>query len=144
MAKQPMNPLAGPGGPGPFSTRTDNLTFQSDTYGAGVENAANKAGAPLAKTSDFKGEAPSTFRRQVERGAGLYDQSAYPQEDIMAGTDIGPGPGSDVLGMNQVKESDNEVLAKYLPALDAMAAAPDTPQSFRIFVRSIQANIFPS
>jgi hypothetical protein len=144
MASQPMNPLAGPAGPGPFATRTDNLTFQSDTYGAGVENAANKAGAPLAKTPDFKGEPSSTYRREVERGTRLFDQSAYPQEDIMAGTDIGPGPGSNILGMNQVKESDNEVLAKYLPAMDAMAAAPDTPESFRIFVRSIQANIFPS
>ena len=144
MAKEPLNPKAGPAGPGPFSTRTDNLTFQSDTYGAGIENAANIAGAPLAKTADFKGEAPSTFRRQVERSAGLYDSSAYPEEDIMVGTDTGPGPGSEILGMNQVKESDNEVLAKYLPAMDAMAAAPDTPESFRIFVRSIQANIFPS
>lgn len=45
-------PLAGPAGPGKFSTRTDGLSFQSPEYGAGVEMAAAKAGAPLAKTPD--------------------------------------------------------------------------------------------
>lgn len=144
MAKQPMNPLAGAAGPGPYSTRTDNLTFQSDSYGAGTENAAIKGAVPLSKSTDFKGEAPSTFRRNVERNSRLFDQSAYPEQDIMAGTDCGPDVGANALGMNQIKESDNEVLAKYLPAMDAMAAAPDTPESFRIFVRSIQANIFPA
>ena len=33
-------PLAGPAGPGKFSTRTDGLSFQSPEYGAGVEQAA--------------------------------------------------------------------------------------------------------
>lgn len=144
MAKQPMNPLAGAAGPGPYSTRTDNLRFQSDTYGAGTENAAIKGAVPLSQSPEFRGEAPSTFRRNVERNARLFDDSAYPDQDIMAGVDRGPDVGSSALGMNQIKESDNEVLAKYLPAMDAMAAAPDTPESFRIFVRSIQANIFPA
>lgn len=139
-----MNPLAGAAGPGPYSKRTDNLQFESETYGAGIENAAIKGAVPLSKSPEFRGEAPSTFRRNVERNARLFDDSAYPEQDIMAGVDIGPDVGSNALGMNQIKESDNEVLAKYLPAMDAMAAAPDTPESFRIFVRSIQANIFPA
>lgn len=45
-------PLAGAAGPGKFSKRTDGLSFQSTEYGSGVENAANKAGAPLARTPD--------------------------------------------------------------------------------------------
>lgn len=139
-----MNPLAGAAGPGPYSTRTDDLRFEPDTYGAGTENAAIKGAVPLSQSPEFRGEAPSTFRRNVERNARLFDDSAYPDQDIMAGVDRGPDVGSSALGMNQIKESDNEVLAKYLPAMDAMAAAPDTPESFRIFVRSIQANIFPA
>ena len=47
-------PLAGPAGPGKFSTRTDGLSFESTEYGSGVENAANKAGAPLATTPDVR------------------------------------------------------------------------------------------
>ena len=45
-------PMAGVSGPGKFSKRTDGLSFQSTEYGSGVENTANKAGAPLAKTAD--------------------------------------------------------------------------------------------
>jgi hypothetical protein len=44
-----MNPLAGPAGPGKYSTRTDNLQMGSIAYGEGVETAAIKSGAPLAK-----------------------------------------------------------------------------------------------
>jgi hypothetical protein len=32
-----MNPLAGPAGPGKFSTRTDKLELGSTAYGEGVE-----------------------------------------------------------------------------------------------------------
>ena len=47
-------PLAGAAGPGKFSKRTDGMSFQSTEYGSGVENTANKAGAPLAKTADVR------------------------------------------------------------------------------------------
>ena len=43
-----MNPLAGPGGPGKFSTRTDKLEMGSTAYGEGVETQAIQSGAPLA------------------------------------------------------------------------------------------------
>jgi hypothetical protein len=64
-------PMAGVSGPGKFSKRTDGLSFQSTEYGSGVENAANKAGAPLAKTADVRptsqsemGMAPSSNGRR--------------------------------------------------------------------------------
>jgi len=47
-------PMAGVSGPGKFSKRTDGLSFESTEYGSGVENAANKAGAPLATTPDVR------------------------------------------------------------------------------------------
>jgi hypothetical protein len=49
-----MNPLAGPAGPGKYSTRTDNLQMGSTAYGEGVETQAIKSGAPLAKTGDVR------------------------------------------------------------------------------------------
>ena len=49
-----MNPLAGPAGPGKFSTRTDNLKMGSTAYGEGVETQAIKSGAPLSKTADVR------------------------------------------------------------------------------------------
>ena len=118
MAKQPMNPLAGAAGPGPFSTRTDNLTFKSDTYGAGVENAANKAGAPLAKTPDVRatsrsemGMAPS----QMGPVTPLFAPSQRADEPITSGIAMGDGPGPEVLGSMQRPESLSQVLAQMLP-----------------------------
>jgi len=118
MADQPMNPLAGAAGPGPFATRTDNLTFKSDTYGAGVENAKNKAGAPLAKTPDVRptslseqGMAPS----QVERITPLFAPSQRLDEPITAGIAMGPGPGPEIMGGTPIRIKTSDTLAKLLP-----------------------------
>jgi len=67
MAEQPMNPLAGVAGPGPFSTRTDQLNFQSDYYGQGVENKMLKEAAPLAKTPDVRGATATEVRQAATR-----------------------------------------------------------------------------
>jgi hypothetical protein len=112
-------PLAGPAGPGKFSTRTDGLSFQSPEYGAGVEMAATKAGAPLAKTPDVRptsrsemGMAPS----QVEQVTSLYAPTQRPDEPITTGIAMGPGAGPEVLGMRpQPVEKYSDTLAKLLP-----------------------------
>ena len=120
MAEQPMNPLAGAAGPGKFSTRTDQLKFQSPESGAGVENAANKAGAPLAKTAGVDptsrsemGMAPS----QLGPVTPLYAPSSRPDEPITSGIAMGPGPGPEVLGMNQIRPAQRQsaLLEKMLP-----------------------------
>ena len=112
-----MNPLAGPAGPGKYSTRTDNLEMPSQYYGEGVETAAIKSGAPLAKTGDVKGMPSSEVRSAVGStpSVGLYDESQNKSEPITAGIDTGAGPGSNALMMqkNAVKLSDS--LAALLP-----------------------------
>jgi hypothetical protein len=84
-----MNPLAGPAGPGKYSTRTDKLDMGSIAYGEGVETAAIKSGAPLAKTGDVKGM-PSSEVRSVAQGptTELYAPSERPDEPITAGIDM--------------------------------------------------------
>ena len=113
-------PLAGAAGPGKFSKRTDGLSFQSTEYGSGVENAANKAGAPLAKTPDVNpmsrsemGMAPS----QMEPITPLYAPSQRPDEPITAGIAMGEGPGPEVLGMNAAasREKLSDILSRMLP-----------------------------
>jgi hypothetical protein len=119
MADQPMNPLAGPAGPGPFATRTDQLKFKSDTYGAGVENAANMAGAPLAKTGDVRpesrsamGMAPSQLAEQTD----FFAKSSRPGEEVTTGIAIGPGAGPEALAMTGVqREKLSDILATMLP-----------------------------
>lgn len=112
-------PLAGPAGPGKFSTRTDGLSFQPDTYGQGVEVAAAKAGAPLAKTPDVRptslteqGMAPS----QLEQVTPLFAPTQRPEEPITTGIAMGPGAGPEVLGMRPSPvEKYSDTLAKLLP-----------------------------
>ena len=111
-------PLAGPAGPGKFSTRTDGLNFQSDSYGAGVENAANKAGAPLAKTPDVRGATATEVRQAAGQAPAtpLFAPSQRPEEPITAGVDIGSGPGANALGMQpQSQEKLSDILARMLP-----------------------------
>lgn len=132
------NPMQGVSGPGKFAKRTD-LQYQPDQYGAGVEYAANKAGAPLAtaQKNPMLSEAP-TVPNPV---TGLFEPSQRPDEPITHGIDMGPGAGSDALMLNQMRQDDKDIVAKYLPSLTSMAAMQDTPQSFRAFVSFLQGSL---
>jgi hypothetical protein len=111
-----MNPLAGPAGPGKFSTRTDNLEMGSTAYGEGVETQAIKSGAPLAKTGDVKGMPASEVRAAAEVPlTGLFAETERPDEPITAGIDRGEGPGSSALRMNKVTVKLSDTLAQMLP-----------------------------
>ena len=112
-----MNPLAGPAGPGKYSTRTDNLQMGSTAYGEGVETQAIKSGAPLAKTSDVRPARAGDVREAAAQGpvTELFAPSQRPTEDIMVGNRLGPGSGPEALGMNPATEKLSDVLAKMIP-----------------------------
>lgn len=139
-------PMAGVSGPGKFSKRTDGLSFESTEYGSGVENAANKAGAPLARTPDVRptsrsemGMAPS----QMEPVTPLFAPSQRPDEPVTAGIAMGDGPGPEVLGINNNLDTqeDKDRMLSYLPALEVVAASPNSSQAFRNYVRQLRANL---
>ena len=118
MTTAPMNPLAGPAGPGKYSTRTDNLDMGSTAYGEGVETAAIKSGAPLAKTGEVRGIPASEVRAAAEETiTPLFAPSGRPEEDIMSGVDIGPGPGSEALMMQSkfAERKLSDILAEMIP-----------------------------
>jgi hypothetical protein len=116
MTTAPMNPLAGPAGPGKYSTRTDNLDMGSIAYGEGVETAAIKSGAPLAKTGEVRGMPASEVRAIAQEPVTpLFAPSQRPEEEITAGVDIGPGVGSSALMMGKSVEKLSDTLAKLLP-----------------------------
>ena len=116
------NPMQGVSGPGSFSKRTD-LEYQPPAYGDGVEYAAQKAGAPLAKTPDVTGAPTSAVQDAASQAApqepltSLYAPTQRPNTPITTGVDIGPGAGSSALQMKsafaQTKLS--ETLAQMLP-----------------------------
>ena len=108
-------PLAGAAGPGKFSKRTD---LPSEYYGEGVETSAIKSGALLASTrgvADNVGGRPSNPPSAPV--TELYAPTTRPDEPITAGLDRGPGPGSEVLGLNQIRSSEklSDTLAKMIP-----------------------------
>ena len=110
-------PLAGAAGPGKFSKRTDGLSFQSPEYGAGVEMAAIKSGAPLAKTPDVRGITNTEVRQAVDQTpiTPLFAGTQRPDEPITAGVPMGPGPGPEVLGIAPRGEKLSDALARMLP-----------------------------
>jgi hypothetical protein len=118
MTTAPMNPLAGPAGPGKYSTRTDNLDMGSIAYGEGVETAAIKAGAPLAKTGEVRGM-PASEVRAAAAGpvTELYAPTQRPNEPITAGIDMGEGPGSEALMMQSkfAERKLSDILAEMIP-----------------------------
>jgi hypothetical protein len=118
MTTAPMNPLAGPAGPGKYATRTDNLQMGSIAYGEGVETQAIKSGAPLAKTGDVKGIPSSEVRSAAQAPVTeLYAPTERPEEPITAGIDIGEGPGSEALIMQSrfAERKLSDILAEMIP-----------------------------
>ena len=112
-----MNPLAGPAGPGKFSTRTDKLELGSKAYGEGVETQAIKSGAPLAKTGDVRPARAGDVREAATQApvTELFAPTQRPEEPITAGADIGAGPGSNALMMQKAITKNSDILAKMLP-----------------------------
>ena len=114
-----MNPLAGPAGPGKFSTRTDKLELGSTAYGEGVETQAIKSGAPLAKTGDVSPARAGDVREAATQApiTPLFAPSNRPGEPITTGINIGPGAGSEALMMqsNFAQRKMSDILAEMIP-----------------------------
>ena len=140
------NPMAGVSGPGPYAKRTDigtpEMKMGSIAYGEGVETQAIKSGAPLGTTPDAVSE-PQDRLRPAPSGpiTELFAETQRKDEPVTAGIDMGTGPGSEALMMNQMKQDDKDIIAKYLPSLSSMASAQDTPESFRAFVSFLQGSL---
>ena len=112
-----MNPLAGPGGPGKFSTRTDKLELGSKAYGEGVETQAIKSGAPLAKTGDVRPARAGDVREAATQApvTELFAPTTRPGEPITTGIDMGAGAPSQALMMQKSVSKTSDTLAKMLP-----------------------------
>jgi hypothetical protein len=123
-----MNPLAGPAGPGKYSTRTDNLQMGSIAYGEGVETAAIKSGAPLAKTPNVRPQ-PMTE---------LYAPTQRPEEPATTGIDMGAGAGSEVLALRKPDDTNFiAAISAYKPVLNFVADQPNTSPETRAAIRQL-------
>jgi len=110
-----MNPLAGPSGPGKYATRTDKLSLGSTSYGD--DTAKLNTAAPKSKTrgvADDVGGRPSNPIMQTSV-TPLFSETQNKTQDIMNGSDIGPGAGSKALMMKKSSVKTSDTLAPLLP-----------------------------
>jgi len=90
-----MNPIAGPSGPGRFSTRTD--LPPSKEYGERKQMEEIIGGAETATTRGIADPKIGRPRTALAEVTPLLAPSQRPDEPITAGIDIGAGPGSEAL-----------------------------------------------
>lgn len=109
-------PLAGASGPGKFSKRTD-MSLGSTSYGEGGETAALNTAAPKSKTrgiADDVGGRPKENMMQVP-ATKLYDESQKPNQNVLAGVDIGGDVGSSALMMKKSTVKLSDTLEALIP-----------------------------
>jgi len=119
MAKAPVNPLAGVPGPGPFSVRNDKLNLGSIAYSEGKETAMLNTAAPKSKTfgaadKDKLGGRPASLNLKTPV-TPLFALSEKPNQNVLAGVDIGDDVGSSALMMKKSTVKTSDTLAPLLP-----------------------------
>lgn len=110
-----MNPLAGPSGPGDKATRTDQLKIGSAFYSD--DTAEISTAAPKSKTrgsADDVGGRPKENIMQVPV-TKLYDESQKPNQNVLAGVDIGGDVGSSALMMKKSTVKLSDTLEALIP-----------------------------
>src|SRR5882724_605261 len=136
-------------GPGALSKRTDGGPAQKLSqlpdakYGENATYQADQRGAPMAQTPDLG--VPDMSNSAAANVTPLNAESARPGEPVTSGADLGPGPGSQALGIapQQVISQDAVKTSQYLPILEAMANMPDALPGSRMFVNLIKAQAAP-
>lgn len=133
---EPRNPLAGKAGPGKFSVRED--LPPSTQYGERKQMQEMIQGAPTRTT----GAAAQRMQATQPTPASitpLFAPTERPETPITSGMDIGEGPGSEILP--NFRQSEADIVTKYMPIMNSLASQPEAPQSFRLFVRYLQGNM---
>ena len=136
MTTAPMNPLAGPAGPGKYSTRTDKLKMGSIAYGEGVETAAIQSGAPLAQSP---GSMPaSEAMPKAKPITSLYAETESADEPITTGIDMGAGAGSEAMQLRKEDDSNfRAAIQAAKPVLAYVADLPDTSPETRAIIKQL-------
>lgn len=137
-APQNNTGVSSTGGNGSKDGQPNRYLSGGGEYGASKALNDQQGGAKLAAaapTPTAKSMAPATPTRQL---GTLLDDTTNPMEPLTAGSDFGPGPGSEVLPKNltaNTRPDENAaIIANYLPDLIQAASYKDAPDSFKRFV----------
>ena len=132
------NPLVGPSGPSVFSKRTDvgtpEMKLGSIAYGEGMETAAIKAGAPLAKTGNVTASQAPNVPAQTPV-TPLFAPSQRPEEAVTSGIDM----GAEALNIPQPDNTNfKATIRSYMPVLAYVADLPNTSPETRNVIRQLR------
>ena len=135
-APQNNTGVSGTGGAGSKDGQP-NRYMSGGTYGASKALNEQQQGASMAKAPVGSSGAESSIPQMPQLGT-LLDPTNTPSEPITAGSDFGPGAGSDAMpkniSANTRPEENQAIISQYLPDLIQAASYDGAPDSFKRFV----------
>jgi hypothetical protein len=130
--RKPGNP-APVSGPGALSRRTDGRVAEGFAYGMNKQINEQAAAAPLAKAAPMAARSMSVAP-QLPPVTPLTEPTMNPDESVMAGINMGAGPGAEALmlpNMNDSSAEFNKSISSYYPVLSYIASRPNTSPETR-------------
>jgi hypothetical protein len=130
--RKPGNP-APVSGPGALSRRTDGRVAEGFAYGMNKQINEQAAAAPLAKAAPMAARSMNVAP-QLPPVTPLTDPTMNPDESVMAGINMGAGPGAEALmlpSMNDSSAEFNKSISSYYPVLSYIASRPNTSPETR-------------
>ncbi len=130
--RKPGNP-APVSGPGALSRRTDGRVAEGFAYGMNKQINEQAAGAPLAKAAPVAARSMNVAP-ELPPVTPITDPTMNPDESVMAGINMGAGPGAEALmlpSMNDSAAEFNKSISAYYPVLSYIASRPSTSPETR-------------
>jgi len=131
--RKPGNP-APVSGPGALSRRTDGRIAEGFAYGMNKQINEQAAAAPMAKAVAPTASRPMNVAPQLPAVTPITAETMNPDESVMAGINMGAGPGSEALMMPNMNDSSaefNKSISSYYPVLSYIASRPNTSPETR-------------
>ena len=130
--RKPGNP-APVSGPGALSRRTDGRVAEGFAYGMNKQINEQAAAAPMAKVATAAAR-PMDTAPSMPPVTPLTAATMNPDEPVMAGINMGAGPGAEALMLptNQDNAAEfNKSISSYYPVLSYVASRPNTSPETR-------------
>jgi hypothetical protein len=142
--RKPGNP-APVSGPGALSRRTDGRVAEGFAYGMNKQINEQAAGAPMAKAPSPMAARSMNVAPQLPPVTPLTDPTMLPDESVMAGINMGAGPGAEALMLPDMNDSSaefNKSISSYYPVLSYIASrsntSPETRRALGILMNEVQ------
>lgn len=145
-ARQPSNP-APVSGPGQLSRRTDGGPGNAKQpirvptggdYGDATQMMKLQQDAPLGASPGGDTAGGLLAGLQLPESTPFGAESQQPDTPVTDGAALGPGAGTDALGIIPPQDSDMQRLLTYLPVFEHMAEQPGSSKAARNLVRQLK------